>query len=501
MKTFRPLIVLAPIFAAACTVGPNYQKPALPAPSAFIEATNTPRTAVLQTQADLSTWWTQFGDPELNSLVQRALKDNLDLQSAASRVREARQQERVAFSAELPSVNATTNALTINSNRKTPSGAAAGAMGSGAAAQTGQGALQIPAHTNLYAAGFDATWELDLFGGTRRSVEAAKAQTESAEWARRDGQVSLMAEVANDYLTLRTLQTRIAIGEQELQRQQDLFKLIEARRKSGFVTGLDTNQQSVQVATAAAMIPQLDAQARAMIHALGVLIGQPPETLMDELKASQSVTLPPPPPTLPVGLPSELLERRPDIREAERSLAAANAQIGVQEANLYPKVNLIGLASFASPMISNLFSADNFTSGAVGLGTENIFNGGKTRAQIRAAKEDRQQSLFAYRGAVLSAFQNVEDALGRLTSEETRRSRLADSVAASDKSLKIAQDQYRTGLVPFINVIQSENTLLNSRDQLTQSDSQALTDVVAVYKALGGGWSPLDDPKHPEQPR
>jgi NodT family efflux transporter outer membrane factor (OMF) lipoprotein len=496
MKILRRLLtVLASMCAAACTVGPNYVKPALPAPPAYAEAANTPRTAVLQTEADLSTWWTQFGDPELNSLIQRALKDNPDLQSAASRVREARQQERVAFAAELPSVSGTGNALTLNSNRKT---AAASAAGTSAGATSAAGGLQIPSHANLFAAGFDATWELDLFGGTRRSIEAARANTEAAEWARRDGQVSLMAEVANDYLTLRTLQTRIVIGEQELKRQQGLFKLIDARRKTGFLTGLDSNQQSEQVALAAAMIPQLDAEARAMIHALGVLVGQPPETLMQELKASDSVTLPPPPPTLPVGLPSALLERRPDIREAERRLAAANAEIGVQAANLYPKVNLIGLASFASPSISNLFSADNFASAAAGLVSEPIFDGGKTRAQIRAAKEERRQAYLAYQSAVLSAFQNVEDALGRLTSEETRRARLADSVTAASNSLAIAQAQYRTGVVPFINVLQSENALLNSRDQLTQSDSQALTDVVAVYKALGGGWSPLNDPKYPE---
>jgi NodT family efflux transporter outer membrane factor (OMF) lipoprotein len=500
MKILRRLLMaLAPVFAAACTVGPNYVKPALPAPPAYSEAANTPRTAVLQTQADLSTWWTQFGDPELNSLIQRALQDNPDLQSAASRVREARQQERVAFAAELPSVSGTGNALTLNSNRKTSSATTSAAGSSGAAgAASGASGFQIPSHANLFAAGFDATWELDLFGGTRRGIEAARADTEAAEWARRDGQVSLMAEVANDYLTLRTLQARIGIGEQELKRQQGLFKLIDARRKTGFLTGLDTNQQSEQVAVAAAMIPQLDAEARAMIHALGVLIGQPPETLTQALKASDNVTLPPPPPTLPVGLPSELLERRPDIREAERRLASANAQIGVQEANLYPKVNLIGLASFASPSISNLFSADNFASAAAGLVSEKIFDGGKTRAQIRAAEEERRQAYLAYRSAVLSAFQNVEDALSRLTSEETRRARLAESVTAASNSLAIAQAQYRTGVVPFINVLQSENALLNSRDQLTQSDSQALTDVVAVYKALGGGWSPLNGPKHPE---
>jgi NodT family efflux transporter outer membrane factor (OMF) lipoprotein len=472
---------------AGCTVGPDYHKPELATPPAYLEAVNTPRTAVLQTKADLSTWWTQFGDPELDSLVARALVGNPDLQSAASRVREARQQERVTAAAELPSVSATGNAITYNSERNSSTG---GGAGSGQGGNSGLADLSIPTHTNLYAAGFDATWEVDLFGGTRRSIEAARADTQAQEWARRDGQVSLMAEVANDYLTLRTLQVRIAIGEAELQRQRDLFTLIRARRQSGFITNLDVNQQSVQVATAAAMIPQLDAQARAMIHALGVLVGQPPEALADELKANQSVTLPPPPPTLPVGLPSELLERRPDVREAERRLAAANAQIGVQVANLYPKLNLIGIASFASGDISALFSSDNFASAAVGMASEKLFDGGRTRAQIRAAREERVQALLAYHKAVLGSLRDVEDALGRLTAEESRRTNLAQSVSAAENSLKIAEDQYRTGLVPFINVLQSETSLLNSRDLLAQSDSQSLTDFVAVYKALGGGWSP-----------
>jgi multidrug efflux system outer membrane protein len=259
---------------AGCTVGPDYHKPELTTPPAYLEAVNTPRTAVLQTKADLSTWWTQFADPELNSLVARALAGNPDLQSAASRVREARQEERVTAAAELPSVSATGNAITYNSERTSNTG---GAAGSGQGDNGGPAGLSIPTHTNLYAAGFDATWEVDLFGGNRRSLEAARADTQAEEWARRDGQVSLMAEVANDYLTLRTLQVRIAIGEAELQRQRDLFTLIRARRQSGFITNLDVNQQSVQVATAAAMIPQLDAEARAMIHALGVLVGQPPE--------------------------------------------------------------------------------------------------------------------------------------------------------------------------------------------------------------------------------
>jgi NodT family efflux transporter outer membrane factor (OMF) lipoprotein len=248
----------------------------------------------------------------------------------------------------------------------------------------------------------------------------------------------------------------------------------------------------VQVATAAAQIPQLQASAAAEVHALGVLVGQLPEALTDSLAASDPA-LPPPPPTLPTGLPSQLLERRPDIREAERRLAAANAEIGVQTANLYPKLNLLGLAAFAGPQLQSLLSTQNISTIGVGMGSAPIFNGGRTRAAIAQAKAARDEALSAYKAAVLAAFQDVEDSLARFRSEDERRASLARAVDAAQSSLKIAQDQYGAGLVPFINVLQSENALLNSRDQLTQSDGQTLTDLVAVYKALGGGWTDKPD--------
>jgi NodT family efflux transporter outer membrane factor (OMF) lipoprotein len=477
----------AGLILSACTVGPNYVPPQTASPPVFAEAASTQRTAILPASADLSAWWTGLNDPILNELIRRALADNPDLQTAASRVREARQQVRITAAAELPTINGSGNAVTVNSDRK--SAGASSAAGSTAA--SGLAGLSIPSHLNLYSVGFDATWELDLFGGARRSIEAAKANVEAAEWARRDGQVSLMAEVANDYLTLRALQVRIAIGQAELKRQQDLFTLIRARRLSGFVTNLDVNQQTGQVAAAAAQIPQLDAQARGQIHALGVLVGQQPEYLTATLQPLPpgAVALPPPPPTLPVGLPSDLLRRRPDIREAERRLAAANAEIGVQEAALYPSVNLLGLGSFAGMSLDNLFSHQNLQS--VGLASVSlpIFNAGKTRASIAVAKEERTQALLNYQKTVLGAFRDVEDALARYASEDTRRTSLAQSVDAAANSLTIAQDQYKTGLVTFINVLQAENALLNSRDELAQSDAQALSDLVSVYKALGGGWS------------
>jgi len=479
-------IALTAVSLAACTVGPNYRPPSVAAPPGFSEAQSTGRTVVSTGPPGLSAWWTRFHDPILDELVRRALKDNLDLQTAASRVREARAQERVAGAAELPSINASGNALTYNSDRKSGSSASGGSA-SGGPASSGPGGLPIPSHTNLYSVGFDATWEIDLFGGTRRAIEAARASTEAAQWARRDGQVSLLAELANDYFTLRAVQIRIAVGQAELKRQQDLFVLAQARRKTGFVTDLDVEQQATQVATAAAQIPQLQAQASAEIHAIAILLAEAPETVEQGLAATAS-TLAPPPPALPVGLPSDLLRRRPDIREAERRVAAANAEIGVQTAERYPKINLIGLGSFAGSAIDSLFSQQNLASVAVGMVTQPVFDGGRSRGQIAATQEERLQADLAYRKAVLGAFRDVEDGLARYRSEDERRASLARSVTSAQNSLTIAEAQYRTGFVTYINVLQAETSLLNARDQLTQSDAQVLSDLIAIYKALGGGW-------------
>ncbi len=465
---------LAAVALCACAVGPSYHRPDLTSPQAYVEAGNTERTALQPIDADLSRWWIQIPDRTLQELVHRALQGNLDLQTAVSRVRLARQQEIVAGAKQYPSLSANASALTLNSNQPAPPPGTPPAS-------------PVPRHLNLYTAGFDASWEADLFGGVRRSVEEAKANTEASEWGRRDAEVTLTAEVANDYLTLRALQARIEIGQAELGRQRDLFGLVGARRKAGFVTNLDVNQQSTLVETAAAQIPQLQSQAKNEIHALGVLLGEAPEALEGEL-ASSPATLPPPPPALPVGLPSELLRRRPDVRQAERKLAASNAEIGVQTANFYPKLNLTGLAAFVSMTPESLFSAEHLASIGLGQVSQPIFEGGRLRASVRVAREQNVQATLAYRSAVLVALRDVEDALARFRADEDRRQSLARAVSAATSSRQIAQDQYSAGLVTFVNVLQSEYAVLNAEDQLAQADGQSLSDVVALYKALGGGW-------------
>jgi NodT family efflux transporter outer membrane factor (OMF) lipoprotein len=292
----------------------------------------------LATQADLSRWWLQFGDAKMQTLIDRALKSNLDLLTAVSRVREARQQEIIAGASGLPQINASGLAAHVHSNLSLLSKLGAPFAPGGPP----PGSTDI----KLYSVGFDAPWEIDIFGGVRRGVEAARANTEAAVWQMRDGEVTLTAEIATDYMTLRALQARVAFLREEEQRQIDTSPLVAARAKAGFVTRLDVNRQSALASSTAAQIPPLQAQARMMEHAIAVLMGEPPEAMIDQLDTASE--MPAIPSSLPAGLPSDLLRRRSDIRVAERNLAAATAQVGVAVADLYPKFDLITAVSLAS---------------------------------------------------------------------------------------------------------------------------------------------------------
>lgn len=480
MRRRLPLM-LAATALSACNVGPDYKEPGTELPARFAEARPELPAAA---QSDLSKWWTVFHDPELDSLIARSLAANLDLQTAASRVRQAREQEIIAGAAEWPSLSANGLGVNFHSNSN-PLGQLAGGAPGGSAASASQ-AASAPTNIRLYSAGFDATWEIDLFGGTRRAVEAAKANTQAALWELHDGEVTLSAEVANDYLNLRAAQARIALLDSELKDERQLFDLVHARAQTGFVTQLDVNQQRTLLENVQAQIPELDAEARAMMHALAVLLAEPPEAMNGELEAEQPI--PAAPPGLPAAVPSDLLRRRPDIREAERKLAAATAQEGVAVADLYPKIDLIGAASFTGSTLSGLFSTRNF--GTVGIGTVSwpIFEAGKVHANIRASKEAELQAYFAWRKAVLAALQDVEDSLARYADEKQHESALAEAERAAVSSEAIARQQYANGLVTFVNVLTTETTLLSARDQLIQSRQALAQDLAALYKALGGGW-------------
>jgi NodT family efflux transporter outer membrane factor (OMF) lipoprotein len=463
-------ILSAALFCAGCTVGPDYKKPDLGVPPAFREAPNT----VAASDADLAQWWTQFNDPELQSLVARALKSNLDLQTAASRVREARQQEIVEGAQGLPQVNASGNHLHFHSNSDTLAGL------------TGQPPAPGGTDIKLYNVGFDATWEIDIFGDVRRAVEQANANTEAAIWEMHDGEVSLTAEIATDYLELRTLQARLIILTDEEKRERDTLSLVSARAKTGFVTQLDVNQQVSQAESTAAQIPPLQAQMRATEHAIAILLGELPDALAPELE----ITAPPPatPAVLPPGLPSDLLRRRPDVREAERKLAAATAGIGVAVADLYPKFNLMGSASFTSNRLNNLLSTSNLGEFGLLQITWPIFAGGKIHANINAKKEETTQAYLAYQKSLLGAVKDAEDALTREATDILRVQALDRAARSAQSSALIARQQYAAGFVTYINVLQTQATDLLTRDQLVQGQLALATDLVSLYKALGGGW-------------
>ena len=481
----KKTLALCALLAGGCTVGPNYEKPDLPVPPAYRGLEGAPSTAA----TDLTHWWSGFQDAELESLIGRALKSNLDLMTAISRVREARQQEIVAGAAELPQVNAIGDAAHLHSNSSLLS-----SLGGGGAPAGGSASTNAPKgmDVKLYSLGFDASWEIDIFGGVRRGVEAANDSADAALWQMRDGEVTLTAEIAADYLSLRATQARLAILNAQVARQKDTLALTVAKARTGFVTELDVSQQRTQTESAQAQIPGLEAQARMMEHAIAILLAVQPDALADELE--KTAPMPEGPASLPASLPSELLTRRPDIRAAERQLAAATADIGVATADLYPKFNLLGGISLTSNRLSNLLSTDSL--GELGLGMIQwpIFNAGKTEANIAGKEEERNQAYYAYQKAILGAVQDTEDALVRTVTDQRRTDALAAAETSAQSSAAIALSQYRAGLVTYVNVLTAQTTLLNTQDQLAQARQQRAADLVSVYKALGGGWGAATEP-------
>lgn len=478
----RLSLFLAAITLSACNVGPDYRTPETTLPADFQEPHGSPS---VPGSTDLSKWWIVFHDPELNSLIARALGANLDLQTAASRVRQAREQEVIAGAPEWPSLDVSGLGANVhnNSNPLAQLGGG-GAPGSGAAA-----AANSPTNIKLYSLGLDASWEIDLFGGTRRAMESAHAGTEAALWDLHDGEVTITAEIADDYVNLRGAQARIAMLNSEVNDEQQLFGLVHDRARAGFVTQLDVNQQRASLENARAQIPQLEAQADAMIHAIAVLLAQPPEVMASELQTTRPI--PVTPPDLPAALPADLLRRRPDIREAERKLAAATANEGVAIADLYPKLDLIGGATFVSGGLSSLLNSRSFGTVGIASVTWPVFEAGKIRANIRSSKEAELQAYFAWQKAVLGALRDVEDALARYTDEMQRERALADSEQAAASSEAIARQQYVAGLVTFVNVLSAETTLLSTRDDLIQSRAALAENLATLYKALGGGWDEM----------
>lgn len=492
MMRLRPPLRAAALAAivAGCTVGPNYVRPDVAVPPGFAEA---PPANAGATSTDPGKWWTQFDDPILTALIERAVAGNLDLATARSRIAGARAQEREARAARLPTFNGSAGFDRIDFSKNAGFSSLAKSIGGGGASgasggmSPGQGIALPGSGISTWSIGVDASWEVDLFGGVRRGIEGARARTEAAQWNVRDVQVSVAAEVASDYLMLRSLQRQIAVQQDELKRQQNTLRLITARREVGLVAELPQRQQQLELRNVAARLPQLQARVRDEIHAIGVLTGDGADGL--DATLTPPATLPDRPPALPSGLPSDLLRRRPDIRVAERQLAAASADIGVATADLYPKFNLMGMAELISTNLATLIARASLQATENSAITLPLFDGGKRRGVIAERKAAADEALIAYKKAVVVAVEDVEDALADYSAEDRRNAELRRGVADAERATQLARATYDTGLSDFQPVLDAQGSVLSNRTALAQSDALLLTDLARLYKALGGGWS------------
>jgi outer membrane protein, multidrug efflux system len=410
----------------------------------------------------------------LQSLVQQAVESNLDLRFAEARIRQARAVRGIAESFLGPTIDAAASYQRSEASVSPTNG-------------TGRsGGNTVNVTTNQYFAGFDAAWELDIFGGVRRGIEAADADLQASVEARRDVLVTLTAEVARNYIDLRAFQQRISIARQNLEAQKHSAKLTRQRFEAGLASGLDVANAEAQVATTAAVIPLLEASAWQTIYSLGVLLGQPPAALVQEL--APALAIPIAPPSAPMGVPSDLLRRRPDIRQAEAALHAATARIGVSEADLYPQFTITGsIGVRASDFGSWLDWSSRLWNIGPGV-TWRVFDMGRIRSDIAQQEALQEQFFIVYQKTVLVALQEVEGALISLDKEQEHRKALVDAVAFNQKAVDLSIMLYAEGQTDFLNVLQAQRALFLTQDALAQSTQTISTNLVALYKALGGGW-------------
>jgi NodT family efflux transporter outer membrane factor (OMF) lipoprotein len=478
----------AALLAGACTVGPNYRAPEMTVPPVFGE----PQAGVPGASVDPARWWSAFGDARLDGLVERALKGNPDIAVAASRVRQARLQEISARANGKPTVDATADASHVEFSKNAGFSSLARLFSGGSGGSSGTpGGIALPGSgITTYALGFDASWEIDLFGGDRRGVEAAIARTDAAVWTQRDAAVTLAAEVAQAYFALRLDQDQIAIVDEELTRQHRMLEIAGNIAKVGLVPQIDVTRQRGSLTSLEARLEPLRADARVRIHAIGILVGEPPETLAAELSAPGGPLAEIP--TVPAGLPSDLLRRRPDVRAAERQLAASTADIGVAVADLYPKFSLTGAAQLLSTALGNLFSGDSLQLTASGAARFPLLDWGRRKATVKVRKEQREEAYAQYRATVLRALRDVEDPLARLDAERRRNAALRRAVADAEATARSVEAQYRTGFVAQDSLLNAETQVLSAREQVAGSDAQLRQDTAALFKAIGGGWSEAD---------
>jgi multidrug efflux system outer membrane protein len=460
---------------AGCMVGPNYKTPTIELPPHW---SNLGEQGTADgTRIDLSQWWRSFDDPLLNEVIAQALSSNLEEKIALSRVHEERASLVISHAGLFPTLDLDGSYTRQRYSANTP---------------FGEFPQVIPREENMYEAGFDASWELDVFGGIRRGVEASQAQLDASIENLRDVQVTLLAEAARDYVAVRALERRLQIARENLSDQSDSLKLTQARFDLGYAPELDVFQARSLLENTRAQVPELESELAQTVHRIGVLLGREPDALSAQLSDTAPIPGIADPDSIavqiPAGLPSDLLRRRPDIRRAEREIAAATARVGVATADLFPKFSITGIAGLESISTSDfLFGSSRMWSVGPSM-TWPIFEAGRIRANIEVRNAQEEQALLNYQKTVLNALAEVEDALVGYAKERTRHQALAASAQDFKLSETLAQERYEEGYDGYLDVVDAQRSLYEAQDSLAQSDQLLIDDLIAIYKALGGGW-------------
>ena len=459
------------VFAGCAAVGPDYVPPETSMPEAW--HAHLPGGFVTEEGDNeaLASWWSTLQDPVLRNLIERAVAGNLGVKEARARICEARARRGISEADRFPTIDASGSARLRRSREETGSGS----------------------ESKLYAVGFDAAWELDVFGGKRRAVEAAEADLQASEEGLRDILVSLLAEVALNYVEVRSFQTRLSLAQASLNAQQETYNITQWRFQAGLTTQLDVEQATYNLAQTQSKIPGFQTGLEQAKNRLAVLLGQHPGFLEDVLAEPQAI--PVVPLEIAFGVPAEVLRRRPDVRQAERQLAAQSAQVGVATAELYPKFTLLGSIGLETLSPDNLFSAGSRTHSIGPSITWPLFDAGAIRNNMAVQSALQEQALIQYEIAVLTAFEEVENALVAYAKEQSHRKSLSRATRAAQQAVDLAQNQYVSGLIDFNTLLDAQRSLLSFQDQLAVSEGEAISNLITLYKALGGGWSSFEPEK------
>lgn len=461
------------LICAGCSLAPSNKTPEMNLADSFVEA---PKEVISQ-EEDLHLWWKQFDDPELNGLIETALNENYDVRIAIEKIHEMRAQYRIQASQLWPQIKAKGQELRVRLPQ----------------AVTSPGNAPAPLFSsplqNLYLAGFDASWEIDLFGKIRNQKKAAYFSYLSTEEEMHNVKISLISEVATTYTDIRALQKRVLIARNNIESQEEIVALAQSRYENGLIPESALDSAWAFLDALRATLPSLESALKQQIYSLAVLLGKPPEEMAG--KFSEEGNLPVAEGKIPIGLPSALLARRPDVRKAERDLFSSNAQIGVAKAALLPDFSLTGAYEWVAAHFHNWFKPPTRFWYIGPSFTWQLFDGGKTWANIRVQNSKQKQALLNYKKTVISSLQEVENALVAYAEEGKRQLFLSDQVAMNARQEELSDNLFLSGLTDLSTLLQVVQNVYQAEDALIQSRQALMTNLIAVYKALGGGWQEI----------